>query len=67
MSGIFANYTSIWKYGKKMPGAVVTENALSAFNTKCKNSYLYSLKESVRASDYAIVYNKIKEDEKKET
>lgn len=67
LSGIFANYTSIWKYGKKMPGAVVTENALSAFNTKCKNSYLYSLKESVRASDYAIVYKKIKEDAKTET
>lgn len=67
LSGIFANYTSIWKYGKKMPGAVVTENALSAFNTKCKNSYLYSLKESVRTSDYAIVYKKIKEDAKTET
>lgn len=67
LSGIFANYTSIWKYGKKMPGAVVTENALSVFNTKCRNSYLYSLKESVRTSDYNTVYKKIKEDAKTET
>ncbi len=67
LCGIFANYTSIWKYGKKMPGAVVTENALSVFNTKCKNSYLYSLKESVRTSDYNTVYKKIKEDAKTET
>lgn len=67
LCGIFANYTSIWKYGKKMPGAVVTENALSVFNTKCRNSYLYSLKESVRTSDYNTVYKKIKEDAKTET
>ena len=67
LCGIFANYTSIWKYGRKMPGAVVTENALSVFNTKCRNSYLYSLKESVRTSDYNTVYKKIKEDAKTET
>ena len=67
LCGIFANYTSIWKYGRKMPGAVVTENALSVFNTKSRNSYLYSLKESVRTSDYNTVYKKIKEDAKTET
>ncbi|MFR4338606.1 MAG: hypothetical protein ACLT33_11800 [Lachnospira pectinoschiza] len=48
-------------------GAVVTENALSVFNTKSRNSYLYSLKESVRTSDYNTVYKKIKEDAKTET
>ena len=67
LCGIFANYTSIWKYGRKMPGAVVTENALSVFNTKSRNSYLFSLKESVRTSDYNTVYKKIKEDAKTET
>ena len=65
--GILANYTNIWKNGKNIPGAVVTPDALEIFNYKCRNVYFYSLNDSVKTSDYATVYKKIKEDAKTET
>ncbi len=65
--GIFQNYTNIWQNGKMIPGALVTDDKLNDFDYKIDNLYLYGFKDSIRTSDYANVYKKIKEDIRCET
>ena len=65
--GIFQNYTNIWQNGKMIPGALVTDEKLNDFDYKIDNLYLYGFKDSIRTSEYANVYKKIKEDIRCET
>ena len=65
--GIFQNYTNIWHNGKMIPGALVTDEKLNDFDYKIDNLYLYGFKDSIRTSEYANVYKKIKEDIRCET
>ena len=50
-----------------IPGALVTDEKLNDFDYKIDNLYLYGFKDSIRTSEYANVYKKIKEDIRCET
>ncbi len=58
--GVLRSYTDVWKSGKRLPGALVSQSRYEAFDNNAHNVYIYKLKSDVKTDDYSLIYKNIK-------